>query len=454
MSDIQSPHERESSDRSAPAKVSEISALGIADTSSQDIVLEQSKLGPLKKSWWIWLGLLAVLILILSLFVPNVLRWASAQTSISADRLRLATVTRGDLIRDVSVQGRVIAAVSPTLYAADNGTITFQVNPGDSVNQGDLLAIVESPELANQLAQAQGLLAQKRVELERQAIQSKQKNLSNQKTVDLAKLNLSATKRESRRAIEAFEKDAISQVDYQKAQDELESAEYAFNHAAADAELDGERLDFEQRTKQLEVEQQELLEKDLRRQVDALRLVSPVNGVVGNLLVPQKTNVTRNQAVLSVVDLTQFEVESEIPESYADDLAIGMQTEVISGNSTYPARLVSISPEIIDNQVTTRMRFDANNIPAGLRQNQRLTTRVLLEQRNDVLVLNRGQFLESGSGRIAYVVKDNLAQKTAISVGARSLNQVEITSGLDAGDVVVISSTDTFEAAETVLITQ
>ena len=76
--------------------------------------------------------------------------------------------------------------------------------------------------------------------------------------------------RESRRAIEAYEKEAISQLDYEKAQDELESAQYAHQHAVADRELTSERLAFEQRTKQLEVEQQALLVDDLERQVDEL----------------------------------------------------------------------------------------------------------------------------------------------------------------------------------------
>ena len=64
----------------------------------------------------------------------------------------------------------------------------------------------------------------------------------------------------------------------------------------------------------------------------------------------------------------------------------------------------------------------------------------------------RGQFFDSGNGRIAYVVRDRVAYRTAIATGATSLSNIEITDGLNVGDVIVISSTDTFNSADTVLI--
>ena len=190
---------------------------------------------------------------------------------------------------------------------------------------------------------------------------------------------------------------------------------------------------------------------DLRRQVQELIIASPVNGIVGNLAVDQKTNVAKNQPVLSVVDLTAFEVEVQISESYADDLAIGMQAEVRAGSETYAATLVAVSPEIISNQVTGRVRFN-DDVPDGLRQNQRLTTRVLLEEKFNVLMVQRGQFFDSGNGRIAYVVEDGIARRRAITAGATSLSSIEILQGLAPGETIVISSTDLFNSAEAVLI--
>lgn len=421
---------------------------GISDTSGQDVLVSA---GP-RRRWLWWLVVVGGLIMLIMLFGSSVMRWFSAEDSISRERLRTALVTRGDLVRDVSVQGRVVAAVSPTLYAQAGGTITFLVSSGDRVPQDAELAVVDSPELTNRLQQEQSVLTSRRVGLDRQTIQTKQENLANQKIVDLARLELTAAEREARRAEEAIEKEAISRLDFEKAQDELESAQYAHAHAVQDQELNIERLAFEQRTRQLELEQQTLLVEDLKRQVDELTIRSPVAGHVGNLLVDQKTSVSRNQPVLSVVDLTRFEVEAQVPETYADDLALGMQAEISMGADSVHADLISVSPEIIGNQVTARLRF-RDGTPEGLRQNQRLTTRILLEEVRDVLMVGRGQFLESGSGRIAYRIDQDIARRQSIQVGARSLNRVQIVSGLAEGDEIIISSTDAYAEFEILLVT-
>ena len=53
--------------------------------------------------------------------------WRGSSQSVSASRLRVAPVTRGTLVRDATVNGRVVAAVSPTLYSPAPGTITLKV---------------------------------------------------------------------------------------------------------------------------------------------------------------------------------------------------------------------------------------------------------------------------------------------------------------------------------------
>ena len=420
----------------------------ISDTSSQDVILEPKSN---KKTLLVTGCALLVLAIVGWFTAPTISRWSQAQESVSGERLRTAVVSRGDFVRDISVQGRVVAAVSPTLYATQSGTITFEVESGDSVHSGQTIATIDSPELQNQLLQEQAQRSSLQVELERQRITSRQEQLQSQKAEDSAAIDLRAAQREMSRAEAAFTQGAMTAVDYEKAQDDLQTAELLHKHSLLDTELDAERLAFELQTRQLDVEQQELLVNDLRRQVEELIIASPVSGIVGNLAVDQKTNVAKNQPVLSVVDLSAFEVEVQISESYADDLAIGMQAEVRAGSQTYNSTLVAVSPEIISNQVTGRVRFN-EKVPEGLRQNQRLTTRILLEEKFDVTMVQRGQFFDSGNGRIAYVVEDGIARRRSITTGATSLGSIEILQGLAPGETIVISSTDLFNSAEAVLI--
>ena len=384
--------------------------------------------------------------------LPAIQRWMSASVSVSGERLRVATVTRADLVRDVSVQGRVVAAVSPTLYAPADGTITLAVEAGEAVEAGQVLATVSSPALASELKQAEAIREQQAVQLERQRIESRQQALDKRKAADLAEVALVAARREKRRADEANAVSVISVIDFEKAQDDLRNAELAHEHAVADADLFDERLAFELKASELELRRQTLRVEDLQRRVHELSIVSPVNGVVGDLLVDQKAAVSRDTPVMAVVDLTRFELEAPVPESYADDLGIGMAAEILIGAERFSGTLAAVSPEIVDGQVQSRVRF-AGRMPGNIRQNQRLTTRILIEERPDVLTLQRGRFLESGAGRVAYVLDgDGTAERRPIAIGARSLAAVEILDGLREGDQVIISSIDAFRGEDTVLI--
>jgi HlyD family secretion protein len=373
--------------------------------------------------------------------------------SVPFERVRTATVTRGDLVRDVSVQGRVVAAVRPTLYATAPGTISLQAEAGERVIAGQVLATVDSPELTNQLQQAEASLAQRKLDLERQRIESRQLALEKRKAADLAEVALIAARREKRRADVAKERGVIPDIDFEKAQDDLRNAELAYEHANADADLYDERLSFELRASEFEVDQQELVVADLQRRVDDLSINSPVDGIVGDLLVDHKAAVARDTPVMAVVDLSRFEIDVLVPEGYADDLAIGMSADIQSGSQRFEGELVAVSPEVVNNQVAARVRFVGES-PLGLRQNQRLTTRILLAEYADVVMVQRGQFLDTGGGRMAYVVsEDRVAQRRQIRTGAYSLGAVEILAGLEPGETIVISNLDPFRGADTVLLT-
>src|SRR5262245_18352324 len=73
--------------------------------------------------------------------------WRHSAVAANASRLRIVPVTQGTLARDASVNGRVVAAISPTLYAPAPSTVSLKVSAGDTVKRGQVLAILESPEL-------------------------------------------------------------------------------------------------------------------------------------------------------------------------------------------------------------------------------------------------------------------------------------------------------------------
>ena len=421
----------------------------IRDTAEQDRVLDAAPTR--RRRRWVILSIVAALLACTAVAWPSMSRFMSAERSVPLERLRLATVQRGEFVRDVAVRGRVVAAIKRTVYAPADGTVTLKVQAGDTVQAGDAIAEVASPELASELDQERATLERLETEITRQSIETKKQDLANQQTIDLARVAIEAAARELRRAETSWQEQIISLQDYEKAQDDLARAELEFEHARQNARLESESLAFELQTRGLERDRQRLQVTELERRVTELAVRSPVSGMVGVLAVEEKAAVTENQPLMTVVDLSAYEIEIQVPQEYADDLALGMPVEISFGRDTYSGVIAAVSPEVQDNQVTGRVRFvDAS--PEGLRQNQRVSARVLLEARRDTLTVKRGPFVDSGGGRVAYLVDGDLARRQPISLGATSIGEVEILDGLDEGQTIVISDLGQFEGAETVLL--
>jgi HlyD family secretion protein len=392
-----------------------------------------------------------VLVVGLAVSLPALLRWARADRAVDASRLNFGTIRRGDLDRDVSAQGRIVAALHPTLFSPVAGIVTLTVKAGTEVRKGQLLARIESPELMSRRVQERSTLLGLQSDLGRQEIATRQASQRAQQQADILAMRLAASERAMTRAEELSQQGLINRVDFERAKDELELARLEATSATQTAQFERETLTFEVQNRRLQVARQESVVLETERQVKQLEMAAPFDGMVANVNIQDRDAVAANAPVMTVVNLSAFEVEFDVAENYASDLVPGTPAEVLYEGKTYPGKVTAVSPEIRDSQVRGTVVF-ADQEPPGLRQSQRVSVRLLLERKANVLKAPRGPFVESGGGRTAYVVRDGIAEKREIAVGAMSVSEVEIVSGLSEGDQLIVSDSSLFEGARTVLI--
>jgi len=421
----------------------------IRDTSSQDAVIA-APAGARGKRRLLMAGGAIAVVAIAALLVHG---YRNSDHSVSAARLRIATVSRGTLVRDAAVNGRIVAAISPTLYAASPATVTLKAQAGDTVKKGDVLAVLESPDLSDALKKEQSIYEQLEAEVARQRILARKQQLLAQRDADTAEIDRLSAQRTLERYEAVANDGVIAKIDYQKAKDALSSAQIRARHAGLASTLEGENVALELKTKIQQANSQRLVLANAQRRVDELTVRAPVDGFIGTLSVANRSVVPANTPLMTLVDLSKLEVELEVPETYVADIGLGMHAEITAGDIHATGKLSALSPEVVKNQVLARVRFDGAQ-PAGLRQNQRITARLLIDEKPNVLTLQRGPFVESEGGRYAYVVRNGIAIRTPVTLGATSVSAVEITGGLQVGDQVVIAGTETFENAARVSINQ
>jgi len=398
--------------------------------------------------WRRYLGryvLAAALVIGSAVSIRVIEAWSEARYTVSAERLRIVPVTRGHFVRDAAADGTVVAAVNPTLYATAAGTVSYLVHAGEAVKQGQILATLDSPELANEYKREHATLEGLNAALARQELETRRQLLTNQQQADLAQVAIQSAERELKRSQAAGDVRVIPERDYQRAVDEVANARLNFAHARDTAALERDSVVLDLKTRRFERDAHALTVAALKRRVDELTVRSPVDGMVANLAQSDKAHVAESAPLTTVVDLSALEVEFHVPESYASDIRPGMSAVITLAGRTEPGVVTAISPEVRDNEVKGRVRF-ATMPPRGLRQNERASVRIVLDERDGALKFERGSAIDE-STRSVYVVRGNRAIRTPVTLGAASVGEVLVERGVAPGDRVIVSDTRDFNEA-------
>jgi HlyD family secretion protein len=415
----------------------------IRDTAAQDIARGQSR--PVwyrRRVVYAAAGGIAGLVVILFWLAHA---WARSGHVVSAQSLEIAAVTRGNFVQDVAARGTVIAAVSPTLSSTAAGTVTYLVHAGDRVATGEVLARLASPELDNEyqrerttLESMDAALAQQRVELQQQLLENRQR-------ADLAAVTMSQQLRELQRLQAAWTVHVISQHEYEAAYDTYSMARLSYEHANQNAGLERQRIMLDLRTRQLARNAQSLLVTGLQGKLEALTVRSPVDGMVADLAQPDQSHVGSNMPLVTVIDLSALAIEFQVAESFANGIKPGLPADITLDGQTVHWAVTQVSPDVRDGWVTGRAKFVGAQ-PVGLRQNEQAAVRIVMGEHDDVLMVERGAFLDPAT-RYVYVVRGDEAVRTPVELGAASVSEIQVLSGLAAGDRVVISDTQDFNDA-------
>ena len=401
---------------------------------------------------WLGIGSLVAALAFGALVVSG-FRVSSTVPSIDRSRLTIATVERGNFVRTVTADGVVVATMSPTLYSPPAGTVNLKVHAGDSVVEGQIVAVIDSPDLTAKLLQERTTLEGFRNDLRRAQLEADQKIRQLQAAYRQAEVDKKTAQREVDRSRKAYELGSYSELQVLRAQDQFEKAEFAYQLARERYKSQPEQNRFDIESKKVLVERQQYLVADLTRQVEGLNVRAPVNGQIGQVEIADRANVGRDTPLLTVVDLSTPEVEIKVPESSARELQPGMSVDIEGDGRRWQGSVDGVAPAVVGGQVTTRVRFTQDK-PTGLRQNQRLLVRILVDRRENALMVDRGSFIDQAGATFAYVVHGDVADRRPVQLGETSLEKVEILGGLSAGDRIVISGADAFDGGSRVILSR
>jgi membrane fusion protein (multidrug efflux system) len=162
--------------------------------------------------------------------------------------------------------------------------------------------------------------------------------------------------------------------------------------------------------------------------------------VIGIRQVSVGDYVKEGQDLVTLEDISSLKVDFRLPELLLIDLKRGQTVEVASDalpGRTYAATLDAIDPLVDQNGRAVILRARLKNTEGQLRPGMFVRTRLILEERANALTVPEEALMPSGADQYVYRVVDGKATRVQVKTGLRRGSQVEVTAGLQAGDVVV-----------------
>jgi membrane fusion protein (multidrug efflux system) len=167
---------------------------------------------------------------------------------------------------------------------------------------------------------------------------------------------------------------------------------------------------------------------------------APFGGVIGIRQVSVGDYVKEGQDLVTLEDISSLKVDFRLPEVMLTELKRGQAVEVASdaiANRTYTATLDAIDPLVDQNGRAVILRARLKNTDGQLRPGMFVRTRLILAERAGALTVPEEALMPAGTEQFVYKVVDGKAARVKVRTGLRRGSQVEVTEGLQAGDVVV-----------------
>jgi HlyD family secretion protein len=386
-------------------------------------------------------------LLVVGVISVGVSRMKPAAPTVEAATLWLDAVKRGPMVREVRGLGTLVPEDIRWITATTQARVeTIVLRPGTTVTPDSVVVELSNPQLEQQLLDAQlkltsaeAALANLRVQVQNEVLQ--QRSAAASIEADFSKVQMQAEMND------ALAKDGLvsalqlrqSQVDAQQlaVRNQIAHEQLASQADAGRAQLAVQQAAVDQARALLGLTERERADLKVRAGIPGVLQLVPVE--VGQQVAPG-TNVAR------VANPERLKAEIKIAETQAKDIQVGQRATIDTRNGIVQGRVIRLDPSVQNGTRTVDVSLDAA-LPKGAVPDLSVDGTIELERLNDVLYVGRPAFgQEQSTVAIFKLDSDNTASRVQVKLGRSSVNAIEVLSGLNAGDKVILSDMSAWDA--------
>jgi RND family efflux transporter MFP subunit len=371
---------------------------------------------------------------------------------IEGDNIQIAEVKNGKFMEYVDVEGLVQPILTIQVNTRESGSVDRIVaEEGTLLKKGDTILVLSNPDLLREIEDQRDEWENQRYSYKEREIEMEQKSLALKQQALQAQYEMNRLQKSF-----GLEKEEFKMGIKSKAQLEVSEAEYNYNLKKTALQMESLSHDSA-----MTIIRKDLLRNEMERgqkkylrsmeRLEGLVVRAPINGQLSYVKATPGQQVGSNSNIAEIKVLDQFKIHTQLSEYYIDRITTGLPATVSYQGKRYPLKITKVVPEVKDRMFDVDLVF-TGEMPENVRVGKSFRVQIELGQPEDALVMPRGNFYQATGGQWIYKVKDDKAIRVPLTIGRQNPQQYEITEGLQAGDLVIVTGYETFGEAEELIL--
>lgn len=371
---------------------------------------------------------------------------------IEGDNIQIAEVKNGKFMEYVDVEGLVQPILTIQVNTRESGSVDRIVaEEGTLLKKGDTILVLSNPDLLREIEDQRDEWENQRYSYKEREIEMEQKSLALKQQALQAQYEMNRLQKSF-----GLEKEEFKMGIKSKAQLEVSEAEYNYNLKKTALQMESLSHDSA-----MTIIRKDLLRNEMERgqkkylrsmeRLEGLVVRAPINGQLSYVKATPGQQVGSNSNIAEIKVLDQFKIHTQLSEYYIDRITTGLPATVNYQGKRYPLKITKVVPEVKDRMFDVDLVF-TGEMPENVRVGKSFRVQIELGQPENALVMPRGNFYQATGGQWIYKVKDDKAIRVPLTIGRQNPQQYEVTEGLQAGDLVIVTGYDTFGEAEELIL--
>jgi HlyD family secretion protein len=380
-----------------------------------------------------------ILVLVCLLITIYLVNRYLIQSTLKPGDYATTVVDYGPVFTSVPASGIVNPENEVLLLSPSTSIVSSLVQaPGSRVAKGNVILTLDPKSLTQEIDNLKDQLGVMENDLQKNRLNSKSIRVDLDYNAEVKNLRITSLKTEIQDQEQLLKVGGISPALHEQTKEELVLAEKDLKMTLEKNSIRLKQLEADEKGLQLQID---MRNKELELKHDLLKRLTvraPSDGIILGIYTSVGEKVEKDKLLIKMSDLSTFKVKGSVDNRYIDRVQTGGEVYAVIDNMRLKGKIGSVAPVIKDKKIEFDVFLEYSHYQK-LIPNMEVDLEVVTQKKDSVLRVEHGPAFNKNKNQDLYVVRTGKAVRETITTGLIGTEFVEIVSGLNAGDRVIIS---------------